>query len=280
MRLTLTLALALALPHDTRAQSRHDRFAQDTALTTSTSGIAFVASALLPGAGQFYLASERWAPFIAVEGWAWVKYVEHHRRGKRLERDYRDLAWNVARRLTTSQRKDSVFTYYEAMSEYQNSGLFDIDAQAAGIQPELDSTTFNGLQWRRARALFLRGAAGGLPGTPEYEKAIAYYRANAIPDDYRWSWGASRLEQKSFQQTISRSDGAFRSATRMMGVILANHIVSAVDALVQARVKTLDEHRIRIGSTLAPAGSNYFWTMTVQIPLAGAERGRNSRTNR
>ncbi|MGQ0563078.1 MAG: hypothetical protein ACT443_14535 [Gemmatimonadota bacterium] len=259
-------SLAAQLP----AQTRTERFAADTVLTSSTTGIAFVASALLPGAGQKYLDSDRWVPFVAVEAWAWVKYLEQRRRGRRLEQAYRDLAWNVARRLTTSTRRDSVFTYYEAIKEHASSGLFDADPSSAGIQPERDSTTFNGLQWRRARALFLRGIPA-VPGTPEYEQALAYYRTNAIPDGFTWSWGSSRLEQQEFAETISRSDAAFRDATRMMGVILANHVVSAVDALVQARVKLLADRRIRIGSTLEPEGSTYAWTLTVRVPLQGRE---------
>jgi hypothetical protein len=259
--------------------TRTDRFAGDTAIASSTTGIAFVASAVLPGAGQFYLQSERWVPFLAVEAWAWVKYADNHRRGRRLEKEYRDLAWNVARRITTSARRDSVFTYYEAIKEHDSSGLFDADPIADGLQPEQDLSTFNGIQWQRAQALFLRGIPA-VPGTPEYEQALAYYRTNAIPESYTWSWGRSFLEQQEFAETISRSDAAFRDATRMMGVILANHIVSAVDALVQARVKLLNERRIRIDGTIEPDGSSYFWTMTVRIPLRGAERVGNTREDR
>ena len=243
-------------------------------------GVAFVASAILPGAGQLYLKSDRSVPFLALEGWAWVSYIRNHRRSKQLEREYRDLAWNVARRFLTPARKDSVFTYYEAVGEWRESGLFDVDPRTPGIQPELDSTTFNGAKWLRARKLFLRGANAGIPGTVEYEQALAYYRATAIPDGYLWSWGSSHLDQVEFHETIGRSDAAYREATRMMGVILANHVVSAVDALVMARVKLVNEHRIRIGSTLEPGGSSTLWTMTVRIPLRGAERGRYSRTNR
>ncbi|MGQ0812970.1 MAG: hypothetical protein ACT4O1_00705 [Gemmatimonadota bacterium] len=268
----------VARPVHAQAPLRTDRWATDTA-TTSTTGIAFVASAILPGAGQRYLKSDRWLPFVAVEAWAWVKYLDHRSRGRELEQDYRDLAWNVARRLTTSARRDSVFTYYEAIAQFDNSGLFDAEPLTPGLQPEPDSTTFNGIQWRRARALFLRGVAA-VPGTPEFEQALAFYRSNAIPEGYTWSWGNNRLEQRTFQETIARSDAAFRAATRMMGVILANHIVSAVDALVQARVKILTEQRLRVGSTLEPHGSSYLWTTTVSIPLHGAKSVDNSRTNR
>lgn len=224
---------------------------------------------MLPGAGQFYLKADRWVPFAAAETWSWVKYFQNKKRAHSLEGEYRDLAWEVARQFTTSTRKDSVFTYYEAMGEWRESGRFDSDPQTPGLQPEIDVTTFNGTQWRRAQALFRNP-----------ERALAYYRANAIPDPYLWSWGNSRLEQEEFRATISRSDAAFRAGTRMLGVILANHIVSAVDALVLARLQQLGEHRLRIGSTLDPDGSRYLWTTTVQFQLHGAERAGYTRTNR
>lgn len=260
--------------------ARPERFNSDTTVAASPVGIAFFSSAALPGAGQWYLKADRWVAFTAMEAWAWVKYLDHRRNGRRFEREYRDLAWNVARRITTSQRKDSAFTYYEAMGQFSTSGLFDIDAQTPGIQPEIDPSTFNGEQWQRARALFLRSGQAAVPGTTEYEQALAYYRANAIPDTYIWSWAGSRLEQEEFRETIARSDAAFRNATRMLGVILANHIVSAVDALVLARVKTLGEPGLRIGSSVEPGPSSQVWTLTVQIPINGAQRGGLSRTNR
>lgn len=267
------------LPAEAAAQSpvRQDRFQGDSAALTSKQGMAFVASAMLPGAGQYYLRSDRWVPYVAVEAWAWANYVRFHRDSRRLERNYHDLAWEVARRFTTPARKDSVFTYYEAMGHWNASGRFDSDPQSGGIQPEPDTLTFNGAQWLKARRLFISPGAQVAPGGADYEKALAYYRAHAIPDPYLWGWGNSTLEQQEFNQTISESDAAFRNASRMLGVILANHVVSAVDALIMARLKLLAEHRIRIGSTLEP-GSR--WTTTVQIPLPGAERGRNSRTNR
>ena len=266
----LALIVLLVAPASLHAQRRPQLFDADSGhITTSRQGVAFVASAILPGAGQYYLKADRWVPFVAVEGWAWIKYVHDRRVASDLEKQYRDLAWNVARRIATSSRKDSVFTYYEAMGEWRESGHFDIDATTPGLQPEIDVTTFNGTQWRRAQALF-----------GDREKALAYYRANAIPDLYIWSWGSSALEQEEFRATIGRSDAAFRSGTRMLGVILANHVVSAIDALVLARVQQMVEHRFRIGSTLEPAGSNYLWTTEIQIPLLGAERVRNAGTNR
>ena len=266
------LALLLTFAGTLRAQRTEERF-------QAHPGIAFVASAVLPGAGQYYAKADRWPPYIAVEVWAWVKYFQRRAHGHDLERQYRDLAWAVARRIGTDTRRDSVFTYYEALGQFRESGLFDADPTTATLDPELDPTTFNGVTWQRARALFFRG--GGAipqPGSPEYERALTYYRTFAIPPGYVWSWRNSDLEHEEFKEAISRSDEAFRSGTRMLGVILANHLVSAVDALVLARVQALSENRVRVGSVLEPGSSGYIWTTTVRIPI-GAQSARISRTD-
>ena len=241
-------------------------------------GIAFIASAVLPGAGQYYAGADRWPPFITLEAWAWLKYFQRRAHGRDLEERYRDIAWAVARRIGTETRRDSVFTYYEAIGQFRESGLFDADPTTGALDPEPDSTTFNGVTWRRARALFFRGTAMPQPGSAEYERALTYYRANAIPAGYIWSWRNSELEHEEFREAIARSDEAFRSATSMLGVILANHLVSAVDALVLARVQALSENRIRLGSVLEPASSGYIWMTTVRIPI-GAQSARISREN-
>ncbi len=266
------LALLFCTPAATHAQRiEGERFRPHP-------GLAFVASAVLPGAGQFYAGADRWPPYIAVEAWAWVKYFQRRAHGRDLERQYRDLAWAVARRIGTETRRDSVFTYYEAVGQFRESGLFDADPTTGALEPEADPTTFNGVTWRRAQALFFRGASIPQPGSVEYERALAYYRANAIPPGYIWSWRNSDLEHEEFKEAISRSDEAFRSATGMLGVILANHIVSAVDALVLARVQALSENRVRMGSALEPASSGYIWMTTVRIPI-GAQSARISRKN-
>ncbi len=262
----VALALLLCAPGAVPAQRAEPVFKPKP-------GIAFLASAALPGAGQYYVGSDRWPPFLAIEAWAWIKYFQRRAHGRDIERQYRDLAWAVARRIGTDTRRDSVFTYYEAIGEFRESGLFDADPVTPALDPELDPTTFNGVTWRRARALFFRGTSIPQPGSAEYERALAYYRENAIPPGYVWSWRNSELEHEEFRESIARSDEAFRSGTRMLGVILANHLVSAVDALVLARVQAVSENRIRIGSALEPAGSGYIWMTTVRIPI-GAHSAR------
>ncbi len=231
-------------------------------------GIALAASAILPGAGQFYLKEERWVPYLAMEAWSWISYSNQKSRGRSLEQRYRDLAWDVARRVCGCERRDTAFSYYEAMKDFDESGFFDLDTLTQGIQPDTNHLHFNGQQWQRAKALYL-GGQDAPPGTAPHDSALAYYRRNAIPSHYRWTWGESDLEQNAFGRLIQESDDALRGATRALGVILANHVVSAIDALITARLHAVrgGGREFRIGSELQPAPGFIRWKATIRFPL-------------
>lgn len=221
--------------------------------------LVVVGSALIPGTGQFLLGAERWVPYAALEAWAWLSFLDRHHAARRFQDDYRDLAWATARRVSVGERRDSIFEYYEAMSHYELSGAFDADPAQDGLQPELDNNTFNGTIWVLARSIYIPGGGNYPPDSPQYQQALDYYRQHAIPDTYAWAWGASDLERQTFSTLIRNSDAAFRTATRLLGVIVANHVVSAVDALVSSRFQrrgTGAGVQVHLDSRLRGAGAD------------------------
>jgi hypothetical protein len=233
-------------------------------------GVALLASAIIPGLGQFYLGEQRWVPYVAVEAWAWITWYKQKSNGASLEDQYRDLAWRVARRGCGCERRDSTFPYYESMADaqYHKSGEYDANSLVDGVQPELDAGTFNGQLWLHAKALYLPGGIDLPPNTREYQSALDYYRKRAIPSGYRWNWGDSELEQDAFNRLIDRSDDSFRIATRTFGLILANHMVSAIDALITARFQAMTRTSpVEFGSELAPVNGSVLLTTTVRIPI-------------
>jgi hypothetical protein len=217
-------------------------------------GVALLASALGPGTGQYLLGAGRWVPYAVLEVWAWVAYLEKRGDARTHTRRYRDLAWSVARRVSVGERRDTVFDYYETMSKFAASGLYDADPKRDGVQPETDPSTFNGDLWLLARSLFFPGGFSFPEGSPQYIQAMRYYLRHAIPSSYAWAWGDSDLVQDVFAGLIRSSDAAARAGTQLLGVILANHLVSAVDALVLARVQ-----RERAGGLSARLGSGADW---------------------
>ena len=42
-----------------------------------------------------------------------------------------------------------------------------------------------------------------------------------------------------YRETIRKSDNAFRQAQDQLGILLANHLVSAVDALISSRLSSV-----------------------------------------
>ncbi|NNM03965.1 MAG: hypothetical protein HKO65_02595, partial [Gemmatimonadetes bacterium] len=219
-----------------------------------TPGKAFLFSAVLPGAGQWYLGQDRWPAYVAIEAWAWVQLLDWRREGHNLEDQYKNLAWFVARRVSTGPRTDAGWEYYESLTKFQSSGAYDSDPLDPGVQPEENPATFNGSIWALAREIYL-------PGDPEtpldeesdpYQRAFEYYLSRAYAPELAWDWGANSLLKDEYASLIEEADEALRSSTSMIGVILANHLLAAVDALVSGRLGIVGEAEPTLELRLLP----------------------------
>ena len=49
---------------------------------TPEPGKAFLFSAVLPGAGQWFMDQDRWPAYLAVELWAWIQFLDSRREGQ------------------------------------------------------------------------------------------------------------------------------------------------------------------------------------------------------
>lgn len=217
-------------------------------------GKAFLLSALLPGAGQRLLGQDRWTAYAAAEIWAWIQFLDKRREGKKLQRRYQDLAWYVARRISSGVRTDAGWDYYEALTQYESSGVYDRDPQEPGVQPETDPSTYNGRIWTLAQEIYLPEDPE-IPadeGSKAYMEAVQYYLSRAYKPDLAWNWGANSLHRKEYIDLIRASDENLRHSTTMIGVILANHLLSAVDALVSGRLRMVPPEEPRVAVLLQP----------------------------
>ena len=212
----------------------------------SGSAWAIAASALLPGIGQAILSNNRALPYLAVEAFAWTSYLNHSLDYRRHRDGYRALASRVARAPFSGIRPNGSFEYYERMTHYLEAGRFDVVA-GGGIDPEPDSATFNGAVWQLARRTYWSNPAVA-PDTSsaEWQRAVAFYRARAYDQLYRWSWTNAPQEYAAFIALIGESNDANRSAMTDLGVVIANHVLSTVDAYITIRV-TRDARRQAIG---------------------------------
>ena len=212
-----------------------------------------LASAALPGAGQAVLGQDRFVAYMAVEAYFWLRFFADRREGLRQRDAYRGLANDVARAWFSGDKPDGDFEYYERMEHFIESGVYDV-IPGGTLEPETDTTTFNGSLWLLARRTYWTDPE--LPPereSPAYLRAEALYRGRAVLPAYRWSWRDAQLEQDIYRRTISQSNEAFRQAVQDLGVVLANHVLSTVDAYVAVRLQR---------STTARSS----YDMTVKLP--------------
>jgi hypothetical protein len=214
-----------------------------------------LASAAAPGSGQAILGQKRWLPYLAFEVWAWIQYIDTRREGGRRRREYQSIARDVARSRFPGPYPVGDFEYYEHMLKNVESGDFDV-LPGGEIDPETDTTTYNGRRWLDARRLFWEDPSNAPPaGSQPYVSALEFYEINAIPTQYRWSWGSAQVEYDVFRRTIVRSNVAYKRSVEYLGVIIANHALSAVDAFVTLRLRTR-------------AGMSGFLELEGELPIA------------
>jgi hypothetical protein len=209
---------------------------------------------LIPGTGQFLASQDRAAIYVASELFFIFRYLQLDQQGERASQDFRRLAFDVARSAFTDMPRDTVFEYYEQMQRFEESGAYDRDP-GPGFTPEDNALTYNGSVWLLARRTFWADPA--IPPDPtsvEYQLALEFYRVRAVGPDFRWSWSNASLEQQVFRETIRRSDDSFRRAQVHLGLLLANHLVSAVDALISSRLAAVARRPTEFRTVLGPDG--------------------------
>lgn len=207
---------------------------------------AFLYSLVMPGAGQKSLGQKRALAYIALEAFAWVEFTRARSDGGNLRNRYRTLGWDVARTFG-GPRVDGDFAYYEALTKFTRSGAFDVDPNTPGLQPESDPSTFNGNLWSLATDIFFVPGTMPGPGDPRFERALDFYRERGYGEQFLWDWTGNEAAQARYKNLIRDSDSRFHRSSVMAGVLLANHLVSAIDGLLSARVRaatngTLDTH--------------------------------------
>jgi hypothetical protein len=215
-----------------------------------------LASAVLPGSGQLVMRQRRGVPYLAAEAFLILQYFSVRDDAREFRNEYQRLA-EVARSFFTNQFPAGDFEYYERMEQFVESGGYDLDRNGT-FQPEVDTLTFNGFTWRLARRTYWEDPdVEPARDSDAYLRAVEFYEERAVRDEFRWSWQNAQLEQDLFRQTIQRSNSAFRRTSQYLGVLIANHALSAIDAFVMLRLSRASgrgEYRIEGQVPWAPFG--------------------------
>lgn len=232
---------------DAPAHSNAGRWSDRTLRATAAPWWGPIASALVPGAGQFAMGQQRSVAYLVAEGYLVLQAVSAQRDGNRDRTEYRSLAADVARRQFSAERPIGAWEYYESMGgRFVESGVFD-RLPGGVVDPETDPNTFNGERWRVARQTYWLNPNIAPPtASPEYQRALAFYTQQAVSDEFRWSWRDAQLQKDVYQQTIKSANRRYQRAVTMVGLVGANHLASAIDAYVTVRVRRFGG--VRVGS--------------------------------
>jgi hypothetical protein len=195
-------------------------------------------SLLVPGSGQLLTGTNRGVVYLFAEAVLVAAYVSAQSTGRHRRDTFHDLAFDVARAPFDPTIPDTAFQYFEQMKKFVASGPFDADARP-GLQPPTDEDTFNGSLWALARRNFFSDPdVMPDPTSPEYLRAIEFYRGRAVGPNFLWTWQGAFLEHDLFKQAVRQSNDAFRRGSMALGLLLANHLVSALDAFISGRLST------------------------------------------
>jgi hypothetical protein len=208
-----------------------------------------LASLIVPGLGQARLRQGRTAAYMAVEAFFLMRYGKDLSEAHRDARDYRDIARTIARRGFAASPPDTAWQYYEKLTEFIESGAFTL-AATGPVLPETDTLTYNGAQWLLARRQYGVSPDPGEVGSAAYARALELYLSRAVRQPYRWSWRNAQLEKDLYVRTISRTNDAYRRATIDLSAVIANHLLSAIDAFATVRLTQLPSGALRVSATI------------------------------
>ena len=196
-----------------------------------------VASAIVPGVGQAELKQQRFVAYLAVEGFVWLQYFKDRRDWRQQRASYRALAAQGAGLPFTPNPPVGGWDYYERMEHYLESGVYSQSGATGPVVPESDESTYNGAMWLLARRNFWPDPGIAPPtNSAEYQNALNFYEGRAVQPAYRWSWRNAQLEQDLYRTTINKANDAVRRTTSDLGIVLANHVLSSVDAFASLQL--------------------------------------------
>ncbi|MBI4530027.1 MAG: hypothetical protein HY709_00760 [Candidatus Latescibacteria bacterium] len=200
---------------------------------TKSPKLAFLMSLVLPGTGELYAgAAKRGIGFLAVEGGSWLAYTGFRSSGKDKEKDFRAFA--------------EQHWFLDEYQAWRGSGRTYGDTT--------HTLPFKDEEDRRQN----QGQIGRGEGidTQQYYELIGKY------DQFVFGWKdkSSSNPADSAQTVLSKSRVAYedmrnesnkqlKRASFVLGIVLFNHVVSAIDAAKFAQVHgnaTAFEERLRI----------------------------------
>jgi hypothetical protein len=236
----------------TKIFAENETFAlsEDSRSSSINPALRVVLGFLVPGLPQYLDGQWRSYGYFAVEGASIASLIVLNSQGNSRRERYLRLAWIVRSNyvypgLRNNPEEITVPSlpgfneYYEDLTKWPSSGDFDDDPSLEGVQPESDPRTFNGHKWEIAKINNYSGTNGGLavPENPQEEiNALEAYKQTIYPSEYSWDWTGLEREKQRYHELFDKSEDALRRRSTFVTILLANHLVSGLDVLIQNRI--------------------------------------------
>jgi hypothetical protein len=163
---------------------------------------ALALSTLLPGAGQYYAGRKgRASFFFLMESAIWTSFIVFEVQGYLRKDNYIDYAELMAGVAAEGKPED----FYRALGRY--------------MQSDPGPGSYNEDVRREARALY----------PDDKQKQDQYVQENGYFGENAWQW-QSEEDRAYYRNLRKKSQLSFSRATYMLGVAVANRILSAMDA--------------------------------------------------
>jgi len=194
---------------------------------------ALALSTLLPGAGQYYAGKKGRAKFFFLtESAIWTSFVVFEVQGYLRKGNYTEYAELMASVDAGGKPED----FYRALGRYMRSdpgpGSYNEDVR------------------REARALY----------PDDKQKQDQYLQENGYFGENAWQW-QSEGDQAYYRELRKKSQFSFRRATYVLGVAVANRILSAMDAarcVASSNKPTKTSQGLRFEMRTDPTSPEYF----------------------
>lgn len=213
-------------------------------------GMRIALGALVPGLPQYMEGKWRGWAYFAAEGAAIAGMVFFNAQAHDRVDHYNEISRRARRNFVlgglrnnpeevTDEMSGGFGEYYEDLTKWTSSGDYDNDPSREGIQPETDTRTYNGHQWQIAKINNYSGTNGGIPvaqSAEEEARALAAYSEAVYPLQYNWDWTGLESSEILYHNVFNSAEDSYRGRNKFTAVLLANHIISAIDMLIMEKI--------------------------------------------
>ena len=177
-------------------------------------GIAFLSSAIAPGAGELYSGAWRGLAFTAAEIAFWTTSIALHGQGEGLEDDYYE------------------YVDEHVLFEEVEPGSSTATSTENWTQEDYEHATQSD-NWR-----YVYTAEGKWPNQEPLDRVGKFYWDD-LPEGRVDEPGASNMVSQTRAEARSKRDSTnykFKQAKFFLGLVAVNHIISAIDARIAAKL--------------------------------------------